>query len=418
MEDVFAEIITIGDEILYGQITDTNSQWIGKELGKIGFRIIRKVSVGDKREEIISALEQAEARASVIIMTGGLGPTKDDITKKTIADYVGDELVLNQEVLENIKHIFKVRNREMNDLNRSQAYIPSRAQVLMNTLGTAPGMWIEHNNKILVSLPGVPHEMKKIMNETALPQLSTAFPTPYIHHVMIKTIGIGESRIAPMIEGWENNLPPYIKLAYLPRLGQVRLRLTGVGPDKESIVSQVEEQAKALVKIIEKYVYAYDNEEVESTVGKLLLQKKHTLATAESCTGGRVADKITDIAGCSTYYLGGIVAYSNQVKIDQLGVDKETIERYGAVSEQTAKEMAEKVRLKYGADYGISTTGVAGPGGGTAEKPVGTVYIAVADEKGTEVKKLNLSEDRQVNIRLTYSAVLDLLRMRLLEQAS
>ena len=229
MEDVFAEIITIGDEILYGQITDTNSQWIGKELGKLGFRIIRKVSVGDERNEVISALKQAEARASVIIITGGLGPTKDDITKKTIADYVGDQLEMNEAVLKNIERIFKIRNREMNDLNKSQAYVPSKSTVLMNTLGTAPGMWIDHNDKVFISLPGVPHEMKKIMIDFALPKLRDAFPTPYIHHLMIKTIGIGESRIAPMIESWENALPKHIKLAYLPRLGQVRLRLTGTG---------------------------------------------------------------------------------------------------------------------------------------------------------------------------------------------
>jgi len=415
MNDIYAEIITIGDEILYGQITDTNSQWIGKELDKIGFRVSRKVSIGDKRGEIVNALEEAEKRASVIILTGGLGPTKDDITKKTIAEYVKTPLVLNADVLENVERIFKKRNRQMNDLNKSQAYIPQNAEVLMNTLGTAPGMWISHNDCIIISLPGVPHEMKKIMVDYALPKLNDSYDTPYIHHVMIKTIGIGETRIAPMIENLENSLPSHIKLAYLPRLGQVRLRLTGIGNNKDAIIKEVNEFASQLVKIVKQYVYAYDDEEVETTVGKLLLEKGLTLATAESCTGGRVADKITDIAGCSAYYMGGIVAYNNLVKETQLGVQKATLEKFGAVSEQTAKEMAENVRVKYKANFGISTTGIAGPGGGTPEKPVGTVYIAVASANGTEVKLLNLSDDRQVNIRLTYSAVLDLLRLKLLE---
>lgn len=415
MKDIYAEIITIGDEILYGQITDTNSQWIGKELDKIGFRVSRKISIGDQKEAIIHALHEAEQRASVIILTGGLGPTKDDITKKTIAEYVHAPLVLNADVLENVERIFNKRNRQMNDLNKSQAYIPENAEVLMNTLGTAPGMWISHNNCIIISLPGVPHEMKKIMTDHALLKLNDSFDTPYYHHVMIKTIGIGESRIAPMIENWENSLPAHIKLAYLPRLGQVRLRLTGVGSNKDAITQEVNKHASQLVKIVKQYVYAFNDEEVETTVGKLLIEKGLTLATAESCTGGRVADKITDIAGCSAYYMGGIVAYSNLVKETQLGVKQKTLEQFGAVSEQTAKEMAENVRIKYKSDFGIATTGIAGPGGGTPEKPVGTVYIAVSSANSTEVKLLNLSEDRQVNIRLTYSAVLDLLRLQLLE---
>ncbi|MEM1137910.1 MAG: competence/damage-inducible protein A [Bacteroidota bacterium] len=413
MKDIYAEIITIGDEILYGQITDTNSQWIGKELSKIGIKIIRKTSVGDYKEEIVSALNQALERATIILMTGGLGPTKDDITKKTIAEYVGASLVLDEGVLENIKNIFKSRNRKMNDLNKSQAYIPENSTALKNSSGTAPGMWIDYHNKILISLPGVPHEMKNIMLKYALPKLNSAFDTPYIYHKMIKTIGIGESRIAPMIEHWENHLPDYIKLAYLPRLGQVRLRITGVGA-KEQIISEVEAQTKTLAKIIEKYIYAFDDEEVEVTVGKLLKKKKLTLATAESCTGGRVADKITDIPGCSLYFKGGIIAYSNEVKTSQLGVQETTLEKFGAVSETTAKEMAEQVRIKYSVDFGISTTGVAGPDGGTPKKPIGTVYIGVSSAKETTVKLLNLSEDRMVNIQLTYIAVLDLLRQQLL----
>ncbi|MBT33416.1 MAG: competence/damage-inducible protein A [Thalassobius sp.] len=414
MENIYAEIITIGDEILYGQITDTNSQWISSELDKIGIRIIRKVSVGDVREEIEKSFKEAESRADIIIITGGLGPTKDDITKKTIADYVNASLIMNEDVLENIRNIFDKKNREVNELNRGQALVPDNATVLMNPVGTAPGMWIEHNNKVFISLPGVPHEMKRILTDSGLPKLREKYKTPFIYHKMIKTIGIGESILAPKIEEWEDSLPENIKLAYLPRAGQVRLRLTGTSIDKEEIIKSVEDKALELNKYIPEYIYAFDDEEIEVTIGKLLKEKHLTLATAESCTGGRVADKITDIPGCSAYYMGGIVSYSNAVKMSQLGVEESTLKEHGAVSEQTAREMAENVRVKYGADFGISTTGIAGPEGGVPGKPVGTIYIALASAEETQVRLLNLDTERLINIQRTYSAVLGMLRQKLM----
>ena len=414
MENIYAEIITIGDEILYGQITDTNSQWISSELDKIGIRIIRKVSVGDVREEIEKSFKEAESRADIIIITGGLGPTKDDITKKTIADYVNASLIMNEDVLENIRNIFDKKNREVNELNRGQALVPDNATVLMNPVGTAPGMWIEHNNKVFISLPGVPHEMKRILTDSGLPKLREKYKTPFIYHKMIKTIGIGESILAPKIEEWEDSLPENIKLAYLPRAGQVRLRLTGTSIDKEEIIKSVEDKALELNKYIPEYIYAFDDEEIEVTIGKLLKEKHLTLATAESCTGGRVADKITDIPGCSAYYMGGIVSYSNAVKMSPLGVEESTLKEHGAVSEQTAREMAENVRVKYGADFGISTTGIAGPEGGVPGKPVGTIYIALASAEETQVRLLNLDTERLINIQRTYSAVLGMLRQKLM----
>ncbi|WP_020531351.1 competence/damage-inducible protein A [Flexithrix dorotheae] len=415
MKLVLAEIITIGDEILYGQITDTNSQWISAELDKAGIKTIRKVSIGDQKSEILSAIEEAQTRADIILITGGLGPTKDDITKKTFAEYFGVEMFQDKSVLENIEGLFKARGREINELNQQQAFVPKNARVIMNLVGTAPGMWFEQNGKVMVSMPGVPSEMKKMMSEQIIPSLQEKFETPFILHKMIKTIGIGESKLAPMIEHWEDNLPDHIKLAYLPRMGQVRLRLTAFGTDKQKLDIEIGEQIKKVVPIIGKYIYGFDEEEVEHTIGRLLLQKKQTLATAESCTGGLLADKITDIPGCSAYFKGGIVAYSNEVKMSQLGVLEETLKAHGAVSEQTAMEMAKNVREKYNADYGISTTGIAGPDGGVPGKPVGTIYIGYSDQKETFAKLLNLTQDRHININFTYNAILNLLRKKLME---
>ncbi|MBX2842172.1 MAG: competence/damage-inducible protein A [Flammeovirgaceae bacterium] len=415
MKHVLAEIITIGDEILYGQITDTNSQWISAELDKAGIRTKRKVSIGDQKPEILSAIEEAQTRADIILITGGLGPTKDDITKKTFAEYFGVEMYQDKSVLENIENLFKSRGRELNELNQQQASVPKNARVIMNLVGTAPGMWFEKKGKVLVSMPGVPSEMKKMMSEQIIPLLQERFDTPFILHKMIKTIGIGESKLAPIIADWEDNLPEHIKLAYLPRMGQVRLRLTAFGTNKEKLILDIAKQIEKVFPIIDKYVYGFDNEEVEHTIGNLLLQKKQTLATAESCTGGLLADKITDIPGCSAYFKGGIVAYSNDIKVSQLGVSAATLEVHGAVSEQTAMEMAENVRKRYNADYGISTTGIAGPDGGVPGKPVGTIYIGYSDKNETFAKLLQLTKDRHININFTYNAILNLLRKKLME---
>ncbi|MFT5618821.1 MAG: nicotinamide-nucleotide amidase [Arenicella sp.] len=414
METTYAEIITIGDEILYGQITDTNSQWLGSELNKIGVKVIRKSAIADKPEDILSTFAEAETRADIIIVTGGLGPTKDDITKHTFCEYFGVEMTHRPEVMENIEALFKVRQRSLNKMNQTQALVPSNADVLMNKVGTAPGMWFEKGNKTFISMPGVPHEMKKMISEQAIPRLQKKYETPFILHKMVKTIGVAEAVLAETLEDWETNLPENIKLAFLPRLGQVRLRLTAMGNSLEEITQEVEQEVNKLPDLIGKYIYAYDDEEVEHTIGKLLMARNQTLATAESCTGGLIANKITDIAGCSAYFVGGIVAYGYEVKVSQLGVKQETLDEHGAVSEQVAMEMAENVRKKYGSSYGLATTGIAGPDGGTPEKPVGTVWIGYSDENFTFAKHYQLTPNRMMNVNFTYNLAMNLLRRQIL----
>ncbi|NLR90806.1 competence/damage-inducible protein A [Flammeovirga agarivorans] len=402
----YVEIITIGDEILYGQITDTNSQWMGTELNKIGFKVIRKTSIGDTREEILNILDEAQKRADVILITGGLGPTKDDITKKTIADYFGVDMTFHQEVYDNIAELFRNRNRELTELNRLQAEVPSNGKVLMNEVGTAPGMWFDSGNKTFVSMPGVPREMKFLMTNHVLPQLQKKYETPHIVHKMLRTMGIPESVLAQTIEDWENNLPEFIKLAYLPRFGQVRLRLTAVGEDKTELDYAINEQVELLKPLLGDKLFAEEDVEIEKVIMDKMITKGLKLATAESCTGGLLAHRITKMAGCSAFYNGGIVSYSNDVKHSQLGVLKETLESYGAVSEQTALQMAENVKEKYNSDFGIATTGIAGPDGGTEEKPVGTVWIAISTPTETKAKLLQLTKQREVNITATTNNVL------------
>lgn len=412
MNTTFAEIITIGDEILYGQITDTNSQWISAELDKIGVKTIRKSSVGDDEAQILGILKEASQRANVILMTGGLGPTKDDITKKTLAKYFGAKLVIHEPALQKIEEFFKERDIPMLETNRQQAAIPDNATYITNRSGTAPGMWFEHEGKVFVSMPGVPHEMKVLMNEEVIPRIHDFFHTPVIHHRIIKTFGKGESMLADMIKDWEDGLPENIKLAYLPHYGHVRLRLTGVGQDEATLKEQIAAEEAKVTPIIQKYIYGYDNDTMEENLGKLLVEKGKTIATAESCTGGFLAHLFTKVPGSSRYLQGGIVAYSNEIKMQRLGVKEETLKAHGAVSEETIREMAENVRQKFGTDIGVASSGVAGPGGGSAEKPVGTVWIAYADEKGTYSKKLMLTPSRALNIEITANIILDLVRKK------
>jgi nicotinamide-nucleotide amidase len=408
-----AEILTIGDEILYGQITNTNAQFMSSRLSEIGIRVINHTTVGDNVEAILSALEQAEARVDVVLITGGLGPTKDDITKKTLADYYGSELIVNERVLQMVTDFFTKRGREITEINKKQALVPANCEVLYNDWGTAPAMWFERNGKVMVSMPGVPKEMEKLMTERAIPKLKSFFTLPIIIHKVIHTVGIGESMLAELIENWEDNLPKNMALAYLPNYSQVRLRLTGFGDDTAVLETETNNEIKKLIPIIEKYVFGYDEMTLEKAIAQLLLNQQKTIATAESCTGGYLSHLFTKIAGSSNYYMGGIVSYSNDIKIKQLGVDSTTLQNFGAVSEQTIKEMAENVRLKYQTDIGVATSGIAGPDGGTPEKPVGTVWIAYADEKGTFTKKLQLGGDRELNIHFSAIAVLDLIRRKL-----
>ena len=407
--------MTIGDEILFGQITDTNTQWIGTELTNMGIQPVRKTSVGDNAEEILAALGEALARVDVLIITGGLGPTKDDITKHALCEFFGTELEINEFALALITGFFTRRGRAMTELNRQQAALPQNCLYLQNDWGTAPGMWFEQAGKVVISLPGVPFEMKSLMTQRVLPRLLAFFKPPLIKHKIIRTIGIGESTLAETIEVWEDSLPPHIKLAYLPHFGQVRLRLTATGDDDEQLASELAYETERVMPLVQKWVYGYDNDELETVIGKLLMAEHATLSTAESCTGGFVAHKITSIPGSSRYFTGSVVAYDNDVKMNTLGVSMDDLLEHGAVSEQAVKAMAEGVRKLMHTTYGIATSGVAGPDGGSPEKPVGTIWIACASPTETIVRQLTLTKHRSVNIELTATYVLDLLRKSILK---
>ena len=408
-----AELLTIGDEILYGQIVDTNSQWMSVELDKVGIKVIRKTTVGDQETEILTAFAEAEKRADIVLITGGLGPTSDDLTKPLLAKYFNCDLVMHQEALAEITAFFKSRGREMTELNRQQAALPSCCTKITNPIGTAPGMWFERNNKVFMSMPGVPHEMKKMMTERVIPKLKEKFKTPVIYHKVIRTIGIGESFLADKIAVWEKSLPPHIKLAYLPSLGEVKLRLTGFGSSTADLQKEIDELSDALLPLAGEYVYGYGDEPIEIAIGKMLRERKVTLSIAESCTGGYLSHLITSVPGCSDYFLGTMIPYAYEVKMRQLGVKPEVLEKHGAVSEPTIVEMANIVRAKFNTDIGVATSGIAGPGGATPEKPVGLVWIAYSDKHQTVTKKLQLSQDRAINIRMASMAVLNLIRMSL-----
>lgn len=413
LKNVTAEIITIGDEILFGHILDTNTQWIGNELTTIGILPTRKTSVGDNYHEIMEALTRAFDRYDVVIVTGGLGPTKDDITKQTLCDFFGTELVIHPEALAHVTEFFRKRGREMIESNRQQAALPKTCKYLVNHWGTAPGMWFEKDGKVLVSLPGVPFEMKELMQHSVLPGLKETFDLPAILHYTIRTIGIGESFLAEKIASWEDSLPQHIRLAYLPSFSGVKLRLTGYG--KASLIEQeLKEWAEKVNELIQDYIYGHGEIEIEEAIGQMLSDHQATLSTAESCTGGYVAHRLTSISGSSAYFLGSVVSYSNEVKSEVLGVSEYDLRAYGAVSEPVAKAMAEGVRKRLKSTFGISTTGVAGPSGGTPEKPVGTVWIACAGPTRTVARKLQLGNLRDVNIQLASAHVLNLLRQELM----
>lgn len=410
MQEIYVEIITIGDEILYGQTLDTNSHWISQELNTIGARVIRKSTIGDKREQILTALSEAGSRASIILITGGLGPTKDDITKTTLAEYFESPVELNPQALKEVSAYFESRGRTMNALNRAQAELPVKCQMISNAAGTAPGMWFEEGGKVFVSMPGVPHEMKTMMLEQVIPHLKEKFDLPVIMHRMIKTVGVGESSLADIIADWEDNLPSHIRLAYLPDLGEVKLRLTAVGDTYAQLEQAIDTQVQQLLPLIGDYVYGSGNITLEEAIGKLLLNKQKTIALAESCTGGYIAHAITRIPGSSRYFQGGVIPYHNEFKVNVLGVQEATLMEHGAVSEPTVEQMANRVRKLMRADIGLASSGIAGPDGGTEDKPVGTVWIAMADGEQTLTQKLSLTKNRLINIELTTVAVLNMLR--------
>lgn len=413
MKEIQAEILTIGDEILYGQILDTNAQWISAELDLIGIKVVRRTTVGDQKADMLYAFQCAEQRADIIIITGGLGPTNDDLTMPMLAAYFQSEIVTNEAVLQHVKDFFEKRGRTFSSLNKKQAEVPTNAQILHNELGTAPGTWYEERGKVFVSLPGVPHEMKNLMKTEVIPRLSKAYERPVIYHKLIKTVGIGESTLAEILEDWEAQLPKHIALAYLPSVGHVKLRLTAMGPNRIELAKDVSQQIKQLLPLAGKFIYGYDATTLEEAVGNLLIEQKKTIAFAESCSGGFIQHKITTIPGSSSFFQGGIVPYHNDLKVNVLGVDEKIINTHGAVSEACVKAMAEKVRTLFKSDIGAASSGIAGPGGGTADKPVGTVWIAFADGEQTIAKKLQLTSNRLLNIELTQISVLNLVRKSL-----
>lgn len=378
-----ATVLTIGDEILIGQIVDTNSVSIAKHLNAAGIVVAEKISVGDDGPRIAEAVRQAMAHSEVTILTGGLGPTKDDITKRTLAELFGSELVVDARVSEHVERMLAARGIGFNALNQSQALVPACCTVLFNAHGTAPGMWFERDGHVLVSLPGVPFEMEHLMQDEVMPRLKARFALRQIVHRTLITAGLAESMLAERIAPWEDALPDYLKLAYLPAPGVVRLRLSAYEVDGESVSEEIERQFEALRGMIPQYVVGYETATVQECVHRMLTERGRTLAVAESCTGGAIASRFTALPGASAYFLCGVVAYANAVKESVLGVDGADIARYGAVSEQVARQMAEGVRRLAGADYAVATTGIAGPTGGTEAKPVGTVWIAVATPEGT-----------------------------------
>lgn len=411
MSTVTAEIIAIGDELLYGQIMDTNSHWISQELDAVGVRVVRKTTVGDNRTDILAAFEEASKRANLILITGGLGPTQDDLTKPLLAEFFGCNIVEVPEAVAAVSSYFLRRGREMTPLNILQGHLPTCCTYVPNEVGTAPGMWFEQKGCYWMSMPGVPHEMKKLVKDFVLPKLSQVFDLPVIYHKLIKTAGIGESWLADLINEWENALPSHIRLAYLPSLGHVKLRLTAFGEDKKALAAEVDQQIQKILPTINNYVYGYNEETLETAVGKLLKNEGKTLALAESCSGGYISHLITAVPGSSQYFQGTVVPYHNALKEQLLGVSSATLTQHGAVSEATVREMALGVKKLFGVDFGLASSGIAGPDGGSPDKPVGTVWIACAGPNFVEAKLLQLTQDRLINIQLTGVAVLNLLRI-------
>lgn len=411
---VQASIITIGDELLIGQTIDTNSAFIAQELNKLGIWVKRRIAIGDKREDILSALQTESQDCNIIIITGGLGPTADDITKPTLCEFFEATIVVDEGVLENVKNIFIRINRPLIERNIKQAEVPDKCIVLPNLRGTAPGMWFEKEGVVYASLPGVPHEMEGLMLNSVLPKLKEHFQMPAIVHKTLFTAGKGESEIAELLIDFEAKLPAHIKLAYLPSYGMVKLRLTGKGEAQHQLENEVTTFFNQLKILVKEWLVADEDISLQEALNKLLKQENKTLATAESCTGGYIAHLITSIPGSSSIFNGGVVSYANEAKEAVLGVKRNTLEQSGAVSEQTVIEMAEGVLRQMKTSYAMATSGVMGPDGGTQEKPVGTVWLAVTNGTQTKTQKLHFRFDRKRNIQLTANAALNMMRLFIL----
>ena len=406
-----AELITIGDEILIGQIINTNAVFLAKELNKIGIEIAQITSISDQKEHIIEALDASTKRAEVVILTGGLGPTKDDLTKHTLCEYFNDTLIENEEILAHIEEIFKKYvNTPINNQNRQQALLPSKASIFKNDHGTASGMWFEKKGQVIISLPGVPFEMKSLMNQSVIPQLQKHFIRPFILHKTIMTYGLGESAIAERIEAWENNLPQIIKLAYLPNLGRVRIRLSSVGSNEELLKDAIDSEIEKLLPLINDIFVGFEDEtSLELQIKEGFVKQQKTLALAESCTGGEIASRLTQVAGASGYFKGCAVAYHTQSKTDLLGVSEALINKYSVVSKEVASAMAQNARKKFNATVGLSTTGNAGPSKGDSDAEIGTVWIAIATQDKIVTEKFLFGRHRERVIGKSVNKALELL---------
>lgn len=414
---VNASIITIGDELLIGQVIDTNSAWIAQELNKAGIWMKRKIAVGDNREDIIKALDEESASSDIILITGGLGPTADDITKPVLCEYFGGKLITNEKTLVRVTHIFeKILKKPVTEVNRKQAEVPDICTVVDNPVGTAPGMWFEKNNKVFVAMPGVPIEMKAIMTDGVLPALKQRFTLPVILHQTVLVAGVGESALAEHISAWENALPGYIRLAYLPNFGLVRLRMTATGNEKHLLEEELERQLSMLKPLIKEWLVIDDDLTMQQAVGRLLKSRKQTTCTAESCTGGYVAHLLTMDAGASSNFKGSIVSYDNQMKIDLLEVPEHVLKTVGAVSEETVTHMVRGALKQMKTDYAVATSGIMGPDGGSENKPVGMVWIGVGNKDRVVAQKFNFRFDRLRNIELTAMNALNMLRKFILEE--
>jgi len=414
---MLAEIITIGDEILIGQIVDTNSAFIAKELNKIGVSVFQITSVQDDNAHIVKALGEARERVDVVIVTGGLGPTKDDVTKNAFCDFFQDTLVQNVEVLAHIEHLFaNYISTPISDINRQQAWVPSKAEVLHNANGTAPGMWMQSNGVAFISLPGVPFEMKNLIKHQVIPMIAERYERPYILHRTLVTYGLGESAIAERIASWEEDLPPFLKLAYLPNLGKVRLRLTAKGADKKMLDEAIEQASEKLYPLIGDILYGTENEEtLEEVVARLFTQKQRTLATAESFTGGKIAQQLTSIPGASAYFKGSVVSYATEAKIELLGVSREVIQKHSVVSAEVAKMMAENARNLLKTHFAVATTGNAGPTKGDSDAEIGTTYIGIATPEGAFAEKFNMGNHRERIVQKAVHKALELLQKEIIK---
>jgi nicotinamide-nucleotide amidase len=408
-----AEIISIGDELLIGQTINTNASWIGQECSKMGIRVVRVTTISDDESEIVSAVDTAFNHADVIFVTGGLGPTKDDITKHTLARYFGTELVRHEPTLKQIEDFFNRRNRPMLDVNIRQADLPASCIILPNPIGTAAGMWFEKEGKVLVSMPGVPYEMKGIMSNEVFPKLKDQYKLQAIYHRTIMTQGIGESFLADQIADWENRVREAgLSLAYLPSPGMVKLRLTSYEGEARS--NEIDQFFKELVEQFPRYVYGKEDETIVHTISRLFIESYNTLGTVESCTGGSIAQQIISIPGASAFFMGSLVTYTNQLKHEIVDVDSEVLQQKGAVCQEVVEQMAVNGRVKLGVDYCISTSGIAGPDGGTVELPVGTVWIAVAFNDGVVSRQFSFGDNRERTIQMAVLSAMNMLRCQLL----